>query len=67
MPNPENIKGQGFHTNPERINRNGNPGSKWLKTRLRELLESDDYRDKVLTALPGPLTFVELSTLKNSM
>ena len=22
---PENIKGQGFHTNPERINRNGRP------------------------------------------
>lgn len=25
MPNPENIKGQGFHTNPERINRKGRP------------------------------------------
>lgn len=25
MPNPENIRGQGFHTNPERINRKGRP------------------------------------------
>jgi hypothetical protein len=25
MPNHENIKGQGFHTNPERINKNGHP------------------------------------------
>ena len=23
--NPENVKGQGFHTNPERINRKGRP------------------------------------------
>lgn len=25
MPNPENIANQGFHTNPERINRKGRP------------------------------------------
>ena len=52
MPNPENIAGQGFHTNPERINRTGeNRGSKWLKTRLKELLESDGRGDKILLAL----------------
>ena len=51
MPNPENIAGQGFHTNPERINKKGNTGGKWLKTRLKELLESDDLADKVLKAL----------------
>jgi hypothetical protein len=52
MPNPENIKGQGFHTNPERINTTGqNKGSKWLKTRLRELLEEGGLGDKVLDAL----------------
>lgn len=52
MPKPENILGQGFHTNPERINRHGaNKGSKWLKTRLRELLESDELSDRVLKAL----------------
>lgn len=52
MPNPENILGQGFHTNPERINKTGlNKGSKWLSTRLREMLESNDGRDKLLTAL----------------
>ena len=52
MPNPENILGQGFHTNPERINKTGlNKGHKWLKTRLRELLESDERGDKILLAL----------------
>lgn len=52
MPNPENIAGQGFHTNPERINRTGlNRGSKWLSTRLKELLESNDRKDKMLLAL----------------
>jgi len=25
MANPKNLEGQGFHTNPERINRNGRP------------------------------------------
>jgi hypothetical protein len=40
MPNPENILGQGFHTNPERINRTGlNKGSRWMSTLLREALE----------------------------
>ena len=52
MPNPENILGQGFHTNPERINTTGqNKGHRWLKTRLRELLEADGGADKVLAAL----------------
>jgi hypothetical protein len=52
MPNPENILGQGFHTNPERINKSGaNKGSRWLKTRLKQLLEVEDRGDKVLFAL----------------
>ncbi len=25
MPNPENIRGQGFHTDPDRINKKGRP------------------------------------------
>ena len=52
MPNPENIAGQGFHTNPERINKTGqNKGSKWFKTRLKEFVEKGDLGDKVLEAL----------------
>jgi len=39
MPNPENLIGQGFHTNPERINRNGRPKGKSLATIARKLLE----------------------------
>ena len=39
MSNPENIRGQGFHTNPERINKAGYPkGQKNRSTILRELL-----------------------------
>jgi len=51
MPNPENIAGQGFHTNPERINRKGNPGSKWLSTLLREKLEEGDNAAKLVNKL----------------
>ena len=41
MPNQENIAGQGFHTNPERINKAGRPkGSRSLGTILREMLEA---------------------------
>jgi hypothetical protein len=39
MANPENIQGQGFHTNPERINKAGYPkGQKNRSTILKELL-----------------------------
>lgn len=42
MPNPENIKGQGFHTDPDRINKEGRPkGSRNLSTILREMLEEE--------------------------
>lgn len=34
MPNPQNIIGQGFHTNPERINKDGRP--KKIYTILKE-------------------------------
>lgn len=52
MPNPENILGQGFHTNPERINKTGlNKGSKWLSTLLREKLEEGDNAAKLLQKL----------------
>lgn len=49
MANPENISGQGFHTNPERINKLGRPKGKSLTTQLRELgnkLAPVDLRNK---------------------
>jgi hypothetical protein len=49
---PENLKGKDFRANPQNINTTGkNKGAKWLSTRLREMLESNDGRDKLLTAL----------------
>lgn len=42
MPKPENILGQGFHTNPERINKLGRPkGSRPLSCILRDMLETN--------------------------
>lgn len=35
----ENIEGQGFHTNPERINKEGRPPGKSISTILKELLQ----------------------------
>jgi hypothetical protein len=50
MPNEENIKDQGFHTNPERINRKGRPiGSLNTKTRLKYLLEVIQKKKNPLT------------------
>ena len=40
LPNPDNIKGQGFHTDPSRINKAGRPkGSRTLSSILKEMLE----------------------------
>lgn len=38
MPNPQNIANQGFHTHPERINRNGRP------RKLVTLLKEEGYK-----------------------
>lgn len=44
MPNPQNILGQGFHTNPERINKDGRPRK--IYTVLKESgYTKDDIRD----------------------
>lgn len=41
MANPENLIGQGFHTNPDRINKEGRPkGSRNRSTIVRELLDA---------------------------
>ena len=38
MPNPENIAGQGFHTNPERINKKGRPAGRTMKSIIQEIM-----------------------------
>jgi nitric oxide synthase oxygenase domain/subunit len=41
-PGTENIQGQGFHTDPSRINKEGRPkGTRNLSTILREMLEEE--------------------------
>ena len=42
MPNPKNLEGQGFHTDPNRINKEGRPkGSRNLSTILKAMLEEE--------------------------
>jgi hypothetical protein len=53
--NPDKIKGQGFHTNPERINKEGRPkGARSLSTILREMLE-----EKIPVMMDGKKVNVE--------
>jgi len=48
MPKPENILGQGFHTDPSRINKNGRPkGTRNRSTIARMILESKMSIDAV--------------------
>jgi len=51
MPNPENLIGHGFDKHPERINRKGNPGSKWLSTILKDHLSKEGRDLKLITTL----------------
>jgi len=45
MPNPENLEGQGFHTDPDRINRAGKkPGTLNRKTLLKRILDLESKR-----------------------
>lgn len=49
--NPDKIKGQGFHTNPERINKNGRPKKlPELDVLLAEVL-GDDHAKAILIAI----------------
>lgn len=41
MPKPENILGQGFHTNPERINKKGRPKLPDIKEALEKILNEE--------------------------
>lgn len=59
MANPENILGQGFHTNPERINRNGRPPK--LVTHIIKELKAKGY--KPLTASQIKDTYLLLQVL----
>ena len=58
MPNPENLKGQGFHTDPSRINKEGRPkGSRSLSTILREML--DEEIEVVIDGVKQKKTFAD--------
>lgn len=51
MPKPENVKGQGFHTNPERINRKGRlKGVRTRSTLVKRWLEA---AEKVKNPITG--------------
>lgn len=50
MPNAENILGQGFHTNPERINRNGRP-RKFVSTLKEQGYTLSEINDTLLVLL----------------
>jgi len=61
MANPDNIKGQGFHTNPDRINKNGRPkGVENSKIRLTRLLELSQSKKNPVTGLLEDFTTAEL-------
>lgn len=72
MANPENIQGQGFHTNPERMNLAGRPkGARNRSTIYREHLEKVGKKgqvvdDIVLAAIDKALTG-DINALKELM
>lgn len=64
MPNPENIEGQGFHTDPERINKEGRPkGSRNRSTIARKWLEVLEKVKNPITQGEEELTQEEIMTL----
>lgn len=50
MPNPENIAGQGFHTHPERINRDGRP-RKFVSTLKEQGYKLSEINDTLMALL----------------
>jgi hypothetical protein len=51
MPKPENLIGQGFHTNPERINKKGRPKLPDLKGALAQYLADEKDGKTALDAV----------------
>jgi len=50
MPKPENIANQGFHTNPERINKNGRP-RKFISTLKEQGYKLSEINDTLMALL----------------
>lgn len=62
--NPENIEGQGFHTDPNRINKEGRPkGSRNRSTIAREMLELLEKVRNPITGNTEELTQEQIMTL----
>ena len=62
--NPENFKGKGFHTNPERINKKGRPKLPSLQEEMAKLL-SDEKNG--MNALSIRLKILERESLKGNI
>jgi len=61
MANADNIKGQGFHTNPDRINKDGRPkGIPNSSKRLARLLELVQRKKNPVTGEMEDFTTIEL-------
>ena len=51
MPKPENILGQGFHTNPERINKKGRPKMPDIREAMIKVLTDEQNGMNALEAV----------------
>jgi hypothetical protein len=62
--NPENFKGKGFHTNPERINKKGRPKLPSLQEEMAKLLSGETNGMNALTLI---LKILEKESLKGNV
>lgn len=62
--NPENFKGKGFHTNPERINKKGRPKLPSLQEEMAKLLSEEKNGMNALSII---LKILERESLKGNI
>lgn len=67
MPNPDNIKGQGFHTNPERIKPGRPKGSLNRSTIVRRWIEAAGSKPDVTVADEMVLAQIKQAMKGNTM